>query len=125
VERKAQETALAAARDPGVDVQERSAGRPAGDRPDVAGLLDHEEAPGAIAGIRQEDRLVVARSDRQEGEVDGTRLERGEDGAGGRTAGRRGEERRREEQPGRSDPSGRTARARIAPDQRQDSGSKR
>src|SRR5262245_4553876 len=77
MECKAEEAALAAADHAAADVQERRAGRVAiDDRPDVAGLLDHEPAPGAVAGIRQQDGVIEAGRDGPQRDVDLRRVER-------------------------------------------------
>ena len=75
VERKAEQPALAATDHARVDVEERCPAGAALERPDIARLLDHEPAPGSVAGVRQEDRLLEAGPDRSQRDVDPGRVE--------------------------------------------------
>jgi hypothetical protein len=75
VERQPEQPLLAAAHDPSPDIEERRRARSGLQCPDRAALLDDEAAAGAVAGIRQEDRRVEARSGRLERDVDRGRVE--------------------------------------------------
>src|SRR6185369_4921524 len=83
MERHAEESALAAARDPVADVEERRRQDPSvADDPDPAALLRHEQPSAAVPGIRDPERCAQPVDERLERDRDARRIEGGAAGPG-------------------------------------------